>query len=570
MTPFAFKEKYLIYGFALLACCALFVFPDAAPWASFYPEYIFSAVFLALAFYTLSKNSTHIHISRSGLFAAIVAVFLILSYIASPYPYHGAFLLAGLYFLAAMLVFIFATSFKSEESIIIKCTFLFFIFSGLASLGVQILQLFSLDIMSTGRLNGRLSGMFGQPNIAGTFFILSICSLVYFSKSSKFSISRYFLICGMVFGLSLTQSRTGFLNAILLAAVFFIYKEKTVKKFLYSLAALLAFWAAAYYLLNGAEAGHLAASSRDLSSGAGRLEIWRMSLDAIMQRPWFGYGLGNVSQAQLASPYFLPGRAVLGYSHNFILDIAIWLGIIPAILISFIFIFILLKALPIIRASNAGAAIFMGFLAIFIHALLEAPLSYAYLLLPFAVFFGFLFSFVANDNAVKISTKALALPFLLLLIPMIFIMQDYRLVQKAIKTSVVYSQGREVKKSDLMPERFLMLDHWKDFFQVFYQPTQALNEENIKKLHYLAAALPNNALDAKLIFSLQEKGDELGAIRHLMKACSTEAQDACDALKSVPIIAKTVQARDSLCASKVQSGSNLLLSPDNLPVAACY
>jgi len=570
MLQFLIKEKCLVSFSALIACLGLFVLPDAMPWASFYPEYIFSAAFLFVIIYSIARHHTPAKIKTSSLIIIPFAIFPIISYLANRPPYNGPFFLSWVYLISASLLFILSSSFNSAENIIIKFIFSFFILSSLASFGVQILQLLSFNLFLAIQIDGRLSGVIGQPNIAATFSILGLCGLAYFFDPSKFSIRHYFLAGLMIFGLALTQSRSGLLNATLLSVLFFLIKERKIKPFLYSLTVLFIFWALASYLLNGSSTNYLSASERDLSTGGGRLEIWKMSIDALFQHPWLGYGLGSVSQVQLASPYFLPGRAILGYSHNFILDIAIWLGIIPAVFILFILAFILSKSIPIVRSGNAGAAIFMGFVAIFTHALLEAPLTYSYLLFPFATFAGFLFSFSAKNNTINVSEKTFALPFLLLLIPMIFIMQDYRLIRKAMATSIAYSEGKQVRKSDLMPENFLIFDHWKDFFHVFYQPTQALHEESIKKLHYLAAALPNNVLDAKLIFSLQEKGDAPGAIRHLMKACSTEAQDACDALRSIPMIAKTVQARDSLCASKAQSSTNLLLSPDNLPVAACY
>jgi hypothetical protein len=151
----------------------------------------------------------------------------------------------------------------------------------------------------------------------------------------------------------------------------------------------------------------------------------------------------------------------------------------------------------------------------------------------------------------------------------IMVFQDYRKVQKGIDASVAYSQGQAVKKSDLMPKSFFLLDQWEYFFDEFYRPA-SLNIGQAEKLQQLAVLVPTTALDIKVIYLFQENGLGGQAMRRLMKACSMEPQEECDRLKANPLIQKTVIARQVYCAAKPLSTRDFVLSDSNTPVAACY
>ncbi len=555
---------------AVLAAAGLCIQVGAAPWPSFYGEWIFSIIFALVAVAALAKYQEPFRISITPVALLLVLAAALLTQIKSQSSlFFGAYALNAIYVCGFGLVFLLTSSQGGAQKTIINFVFGYFIAAGFLSLTVQLLQLSGFYLNLLPYQAWRLSATLGQPNVLATFFIMAIAATIYFWEFLNKKVG-IIVISGFIFGICLAQSRSGIFNLILGSFLFFLFHQKNMRNFMLVMGFVVCAWFLSFFLLQANVALNPINSVQNLGYGAGRLEIWGMGIKAITQKPWLGYGLGNISFIQYEGLSFLPGRAVLAYSHNIFIDLILWFGLLFSIPITLLLTYVLLMSFKESMEDRKRTAVLLAAPAVIFHALFEAPHSYAYLLFPLAVFLGSCASLIHSKWSFKVKAQILIVPILIAFLLLLMIFQDYRKIQKGIDASVVYSQGAPVKKNDLMPTSFFLMDQWEYFFYKFYQPANT-DIAQAGKLQQLAALIPTTALDIKVIYLFQENGLGGQAMRRLMKACSMEAQEECDRLKANPLIQKTVMARQAYCAAKPPlNPSNFVLTDSNTPVAACY
>jgi len=113
-----------------------------------------------------------------------------------------------------------------------------------------------------------------------------------------------------------------------------------------------------------------------------------MSLDAIWQKPWFGYGWNQtvLAQVALAKDYPNLGES-MGHAHNLVLDLLLWNGVPLGSLIVLAGLTWLAKCAR--QAENLTHHMLLAFVAIFmVHAMLEMPHIYTFFLLPVGLILG--------------------------------------------------------------------------------------------------------------------------------------------------------------------------------------
>ncbi len=143
------------------------------------------------------------------------------------------------------------------------------------------------------------------------------------------------------------------------------------------------------HLVGGGGSGGVESMLQRLHTGApddhSRLILWHNVLTLIAERPWTGWGWGELSFAHYSAQY--PGARfveILDNAHNLPLHLAVELGIPAAVLICGGFLWMVLAARPW-RERDPARLMAWGMLgAIVLHSLLEYPLWYG----PFQLVFG--------------------------------------------------------------------------------------------------------------------------------------------------------------------------------------
>ena len=155
------------------------------------------------------------------------------------------------------------------------------------------------------------------------------------------------------------------------------------------LLALLALYFAATWVLPLLAVGDVEGLMRRVREGApaghSRLLLWNNVLTLIAQRPWTGWGWGELAFAHYSTLY--PGPRfveILDNAHNLPLHLAVELGIPVALLVCGGFAWLVVAARPW-RERDPARLMAWGMLgAILLHSLVEYPLWYG----PFQLVFG--------------------------------------------------------------------------------------------------------------------------------------------------------------------------------------
>ena len=192
-------------------------------------------------------------------------------------------------------------------------------------------------------------------------------------------------------GNALSSSRTGLLQLLMMSALLLGCRSWRTGQALrlllvavvaYLVALLVMPWLAGFAF---AESGMLSRLRDVDSSCQARSQLWRNVIYLIAQRPWTGWGWGELDYAHFITLY--PGPRfcdILDNAHNLPLHLAVELGLPAALGICGLALYLLVRAQPW-REAVPTRQLAWGVLAVIgLHSLLEYPLWYG----PFQLAFG--------------------------------------------------------------------------------------------------------------------------------------------------------------------------------------
>lgn len=199
----------------------------------------------------------------------------------------------------------------------------------------------------------------------------------------------------LAMGNAASSSRTGLLQLLVLFVMIWFWShransfERTASRRVI-LIALVSYAVAAYFLpiLAGFDPNASGILAR-LHSGdppcASRLTLWANVLHLITQKPWLGWGWGNLDYAHFVTLY--PGARfcdILDNAHNLPLHLAVELGVPLALLVCATGLWLVLRAQPWRERHPTRQLAWSVLAVILLHSLLEYPLWYG----PFQMAFG--------------------------------------------------------------------------------------------------------------------------------------------------------------------------------------
>ncbi len=182
----------------------------------------------------------------------------------------------------------------------------------------------------------RSGGNFSQPNQAALLFVLGAVATVYLASAKRLGLGVAALVLAMIAaGLATTQSRSGLLALSVLVVLLPLRRDllggrrAMLAALAYWLLAVLLFWAwpelFARYWSHAETAVNLTTS--------GRGAMWAQLWEAVQMRPWLGWGVLQVAEAQNAVADRFPRVMATTYAHNVLLDLALWVGL-PAMAVT--------------------------------------------------------------------------------------------------------------------------------------------------------------------------------------------------------------------------------------------
>ena len=302
----------------------------------------------------------------------------------------------------------------------------------MVSLGVALYQWFGLDwlgwLVVLAPTNGRAIANLAQPNHLATLLVWGLLA-TWWAYVHRLARAPVVLVAAamLLFGVAMTQSRTGAAEVLMLAAAAVVFRRPLATRGHAGALILLgawfwiAFvgWAPLNDLLGRATAQTL---EQRLAPGT-RMLHWQLLIDAIAQRPWMGWGWNQVALAQFEmAPLHPASHEVIQYSHNLVLDLLVWNGIPIGVLACVASVSWFVWQVRLAQSAER-VILLLAVATLLLHSMLELPHGYALFLLPAALMIGALHVAPIGHREPEVRRAVMALPLAALLLCLVLVIR---------------------------------------------------------------------------------------------------------------------------------------------------
>jgi O-antigen ligase len=230
-----------------------------------------------------------------------------------------------------------------------------------------------------------------QRNQFASLTVIGMASLLWLAQKE---LGRWPAIAAMAWlavGNAATTSRTGLLQMLVLGLLAWAWPAPRRERVMLWLAGLIAYVTAALILpwlldiATGVSGHRLWERVSAVDPCSSRMVLWSNVLHLIGQKPWLGWGWGNLDYAHYVTLYDGPRFCdILDNAHNLPLHLAVELGVPAALLVCGGVLWAVARARPWAEADPARQMAWAALAVLAVHSLLEYPLWYG----PFQIAFG--------------------------------------------------------------------------------------------------------------------------------------------------------------------------------------
>lgn len=366
------------------------------PWVAFQQE-LCAAAGGALIAWAVAAMSPRVIWPRLAMLALGIASVPLLQRGFGLIPFNSTAVLAALYLLGFALALVTGASLArlGQDRALVPSIMTTLAVGACVAVALALMQWQSVGMpnlwIADLSADARPFANFAQPNHLATLLAFGVTGFVFAYETRRIAgLAAGLGVALLAFGLIMTQSRTAWLFVGVAIAGSLLMRRRVglrTSSAALGIAAVLfvlgvALWGPLNDLL-------LLSGSPSLQLGRGsRRELWPMMLAATWYRPWFGYGWTQSGQAQLTTVLdFPPIHEYDKSAHNVVLDLLLWngwpLGLLIAAGLGWWFVCRL-------RSCSGGAnwAVLLAVATVWLHALVEYPLNYAYFLIPAGILMG--------------------------------------------------------------------------------------------------------------------------------------------------------------------------------------
>ena len=415
-----------------------------------------------------------------------------------------------------------------------------FAIAGLVAVVLMVFQWFRLDILGTLLLalpvGSRLSANLGQPNQLATLLAWGLIALWWANLRHKLhGAAAVFLAAVMLAGIAMTQSRAGALEVLLLASAAWLFRRQ-LRADAYAPAVIglcawfaLAFvaWPVANEMLRPGQVPTL----EERMSGGTRMLHWSVLIDAVMARPWFGWGWNQVVHAQWEFARFHPPtHEVVQYGHNLLLDLLLWNGIPIGVVLGIALAAWYWRQFRL-AVSQERVLLFLATLVFALHALFEFPHGYFVFLLPVGLIAGVLHLPVRGKSSAALDRRAVGLVAIASLFLALVIVRDYSLISDA-WLAHRFRAARIANVSESLPPKVAVLSNLDALLaSLGSKPRAGMEAQEIEQLRRVAKRYPSPSGLFRYAWALALNGQLADATRTLEYLCHVHVEDQCLAAK---------------------------------------
>ena len=375
----------------------------------------------------------------------------------------------------------------------------------------------------------------GQINHVNTLCFLSLCAIFFLLHRRKIRTIPFFLASIFItLGMALTQSRTGWLQiAFLVIAVALRMTERRLK--MAACAALLTYvlW---YFLVP--EMGRILLMTaeinfRHIPTDDVRLVMWRALWEAASLKPWFGYGWLQTGWAQQSVAEAFPIlRSYMSYSHNIGIDLVVWNGWPIAVAL---IIFLTLWILKSVWKNMRGDSLFLlcAIVGLFLHSMLEYPLSYSYFLVPLGFMMGAVDGINPQFQSIRLKPKLQYGMVFILFMLFIEIAREYSAavdmdtLVRMRSSKIGPSWQQKVETPD-----FPLLTQLEAMYKVrFLDMEEKASDEDILLMERVVRRYPYSPALFQYAWALAQDGNAQQAQHELRVLCGIYSEAHCEQIK---------------------------------------
>jgi len=509
------------------------------PWMSFWQE-LFAALSLGLlSVELLLRGRLDNSFTKMEVGVLLLAMIPTVQYLSGKILFFQTAWLSTVYLLGLLLAIRVGASLERDRPQQALTTLLTsFLAAALCSVGLQIYQILfpSPDNLTPWvfRISGgRAAANIGQPNALGSILLLGLLAVYWLWRTrllrAMWASSAGLILCA---GLSLTQSRTALLNAILItiALVYINWRSESTRTKI-TLFALLFFTLATFaayatWISISADPARGDLLNDRISIGV-RPQAWAVLTQALMQNPITGYGWGQIYSAQLTqSPTDTPLYRTFLQAHNLPLELALSIGI-PAATIVLAglsrWIYLSVKGIR----DEATAVMHLALMVPMVHALVEYPLHYAYFLLPVGVLMGAIGVRCGFRSVAHLPGTAKPLLIFFLWAACALTTRDYLILEKEYRGVLLERAGITTPHSQSQANS-LVLDSLSALLEISrLQPTSDMSTKQLELMRRLVHAHPGAEGLYKLAIALTLNGHDAEAQDWVNRVCRTLPRAHC-------------------------------------------
>ena len=533
--------------FALLFCASWLIPHHFPPWISWHNEICAFAAVLWLYGWILIHQKFDIRRPVKAPLALWPPVLLtivgVIQLVTGHIAFAGDAWVLGFYLMLCIFAIHigYAIVGEHEPSSIISRLSVLLVVVGAVSVTISLIQ--TLEISSNPNWIWRMPTLrrpganLGQPNQLATLILFALVSLYFLFEARRVrTLITLPLAAILILGLAITESRSGALGLLVMVG-WWILKRRSIT-FSISLSVVGSgvlffalcfwFWPACFSLIQeGGWSSHAVTAKVNTSAGT-RLVIWPQLWEAAMQRPWFGWGLREVSTAQNAVLHGYSESEPFTYAHNIVLDLAIGVGIpVTLLLLGVTCVWLWRRA----RAANDLVTWYCIAIALpfGVHSMLEFPFAYAYLLAPVMFLLGVLEARLAPRRMVAIPWWTAAAAWALVSAAMAWSVVEYIVIEEDFR--MARFEAFNVGKTPSSYERphIVLLTQLGDLLEgARLIPAPGMAPQRIELARKVAMHFPATATQNRYAQSLALNGNPQEAIRQLrvMRAMHGEANYA--------------------------------------------
>ncbi|TRU39046.1 MAG: hypothetical protein EWV78_03785 [Microcystis aeruginosa Ma_MB_F_20061100_S20D] len=527
----------------LLVPClaAAWLLPNhSPPWTAFHSEFLAATICWILAVIVFIKNKHHLSYSAGVLLLWALTIQVGLNWYCGLISNVGIAWTVALYVIGSITAIRLGTIWQvNADGGPVSFIYSAIIFASIVSVFLQLVQ--SVGFQSDSQwINSappdlRMDANLAQPNNLASLYLMALVGCSWFWTQKKIKAFIAIGIAGLLsIGLALTASRTGFFGAIFIFCIWpwMASSGSKDRAALITLAAILVAWLLLLVtiipMMSKIIEARTFGASVSTRSGDGRLAIWSLALDAIGERPLWGYGWGQIHAAQMTVAAKYPAMGALNSAHNLILDIALWGGGVAALSVTAYGVWRIYTQISApINARQIHTLLGIG--VIIFHSMLELPLHYAYFLLPFGVLWGSLES-VSPALGYRRVRKIICILFTVLLGGgALIVAKDYLKVERAEKILRLEFVTGKIQASDeeRMP-KMSVLDYYEDFFLLSRLPPVAgLDSKQLHEMELIVKAVPSDLLIYNMAANFALNKQPIKAKEWMQILCKTRSQYSC-------------------------------------------